>query len=74
MHNFLHTDVAISAPNEDDGVGAVYIYLGSKNGIQKTYSQRLSPLSFNGPLSTTRGFGLGLSRGNDIDGNGHNGK
>lgn len=70
----LFLDVVISAPNEDNGIGAVYIYMGGKNGIQQTPSQRLSPLLFNGGLTTTRGFGMGLSRGNDLDGNGHNGK
>lgn len=66
--------MAISAPYEDDGVGAVYIYMGSKNGVQQTHSQRLSPASFEGSATLTRGFGLGVSRGNDIDGNGHSGK
>lgn len=70
----MFTDVAISAPNEDDGIGAVYIYMGGQNGIQQEYSQRLSPLLFNGGLTTSKGFGMGLSRGNDLDENGHNGK
>lgn len=65
--------MAISAPNEDDGIGAVYIYMGDKNGIEQNFKQRLSPSIFKIKLPKTRGFGLGLSRGNDIDGNGHNG-
>ena len=32
------TDVAIGAPMED-GSGAVYIYHGSKNGIELPYNQ-----------------------------------
>lgn len=66
--------MAISAPYEDDGVGAVYIYMGRDNGVQQTFSQRLSPLSFPNVLTGVRGFGMGLSRGNDLDNNGHNGK
>ncbi|VEN58355.1 unnamed protein product, partial [Callosobruchus maculatus] len=67
-----YQDIAISAPFEDDGVGAVYIYRGSAKGIQSVYSQRLSPSNFEGNFGNVRGFGLGISRGNDIDGNGHN--
>lgn len=33
-----YTDVAIGAPYEDDH-GAVYVYLGSANGLHKTPSQ-----------------------------------
>ncbi|KAJ8924151.1 hypothetical protein NQ315_006935 [Exocentrus adspersus] len=67
-----YVDVAISAPNEDDGVGAVYIYRGGKTGINQVYSQRLSPLDFPGRFGSVRGFGQGLSNGVDIDENGHN--
>uniref|UniRef100_A0A4W3IAV0 Integrin, alpha 9 n=1 Tax=Callorhinchus milii TaxID=7868 RepID=A0A4W3IAV0_CALMI len=35
-------DVAIGAPNENDYVGAVYIYHGDADGIVSTYSMRLS--------------------------------
>ena len=55
-------------------MGAVYIYMGSKTGVNVLYSQRLSPKSFPFNLKPVRGFGQGLSRGVDIDGNGHNGK
>ncbi|XP_023310585.1 integrin alpha-5-like [Anoplophora glabripennis] len=67
-----YNDIAIAAPYEDDGVGAVYIYMGSKTGVQTTYSQRLSPLNFPGYSRSTKGFGQGLSKGVDVDGNGHN--
>lgn len=70
----LRTDIAISAPFEDDGVGAVYIFKGSQNGINPTYSQRLSPLTFYGNYASLQGFGMGLSGGVDVDGNGYNGK
>lgn len=67
------SDIAISAPYEDGGIGAVYIFLGGPNGLQNYYSQRLTPSSFPGNHLNIRGFGMGISRGNDIDGNGHNG-
>ncbi|PVD29907.1 hypothetical protein C0Q70_09164 [Pomacea canaliculata] len=35
-------DVAIGAPQEDEGVGAVYIYLGRSKGPSQSYSQRIS--------------------------------
>lgn len=36
------TDVAVGAPQEDEGVGAVYIYLGGSKGPSQSYSQRIS--------------------------------
>ncbi|XP_057659085.1 integrin alpha-PS5-like [Diorhabda carinulata] len=65
-------DVAISAPFENDGRGVVYIFMGSSEGIRTTYSQRLVPSDFPGNHYPIKGFGIGLSRGNDVDGNGHN--
>ncbi|XP_055691465.1 integrin alpha-PS3 [Lutzomyia longipalpis] len=56
-------DLAIGAPYEDEG--AVYIYLGSKEGIQKKSVQKLTSPGGN-PL-----FGYSISRGVDIDGNGY---
>ncbi|XP_066152054.1 integrin alpha-PS5-like isoform X2 [Euwallacea fornicatus] len=67
-----YNDVAISAPYEDSGTGAVYIYRGSSEGLTDKYSQRISPSDFNIGGITIKGFGRGISRGNDIDGNGHN--
>ncbi|XP_050306120.1 integrin alpha-5-like [Anthonomus grandis grandis] len=57
-------DVAISAPYEDNGRGAVYIYKGGPEGLE--FSQRLIG------ADDSKGFGAGLSRGNDVDNNGHN--
>ncbi|CAH0552015.1 unnamed protein product [Brassicogethes aeneus] len=62
-----YNDIAIAAPFEDNS-GAVYIFKGSKEGPKK--SQKLTPKLFK--AFNTRGFGLGLSNGLDIDNNGHN--
>ncbi|XP_076268552.1 integrin alpha-PS4-like [Rhynchophorus ferrugineus] len=64
-----YNDVAISAPFEDDGKGSVYIYRGSATKLDLI--QKIDPESF-GLTYPIKGFGLGLSRGNDIDSNGHN--
>ncbi|XP_019758184.2 integrin alpha-PS5 [Dendroctonus ponderosae] len=65
-------DVAIAAPYEDDGAGAVYIYRGSTEGLTNHFSQRISPSDFHMDVVNVKGFGMGLSKGNDIDRNGHN--
>ncbi|XP_050720083.1 integrin alpha-PS3-like [Eriocheir sinensis] len=59
-------DILVGAPWEDKG--AVYVFLGSRNGLRQQYSQRLSPEDFTPGL---RGFGMSMSRGIDIDNNGY---
>ncbi|XP_066954265.1 integrin alpha-PS3-like isoform X2 [Macrobrachium rosenbergii] len=63
-------DVAVGAPWENDGSGAVYVYLGAEDGLREGFSQRFSPKDFPNrePL---RGFGMGISRGTDVDDNGY---
>ncbi|XP_064089032.1 integrin alpha-PS3-like [Macrobrachium nipponense] len=63
-------DVAVGAPWENDGSGAVYVYLGAEDGLREGFSQRLSPGDFPNrePL---RGFGMGISKGTDVDDNGY---
>ncbi|KAJ6640903.1 Integrin alpha-PS3 [Pseudolycoriella hygida] len=63
-----YRDIAIGAPYEDNG--AVYIYLGSANGIITKPSQKLSA-PFNGNVApfTPHMFGHSLSKGSDIDQN-----
>ncbi|KAK5648517.1 hypothetical protein RI129_003409 [Pyrocoelia pectoralis] len=61
-------DVAISAPYEEES-GAVYIYLGGKNGLSKEYSQRILGKSIK---PSVRGFGFSISKGIDTDRNFHN--
>nr|XP_027228582.1 integrin alpha-PS3-like [Penaeus vannamei] len=60
-------DIAVGAPWED-GHGAVYIYLGSPQGLRSRFSQHLLPQDFSAPFS---GFGMSISRGIDIDQNGY---
>ncbi|KAG7165078.1 Integrin alpha-PS3-like [Homarus americanus] len=59
-------DVVVGAPWE--GAGAVYVYLGSSSGLRPKFSQRITPADFPQSLS---GFGMGFSRGIDIDDNGY---
>ncbi|CAG0915436.1 unnamed protein product [Notodromas monacha] len=58
-------DVAIGAPYENDGHGAVYIYLGSKAGLT-TASQIIQGISISKQMF---GFGISISRGIDMDRN-----
>ena len=41
MQSFVvwFTDIIIGAPYEEDGAGAIYIYLGSADGVDQQYSQ-----------------------------------
>lgn len=57
-------DVVAGAPWEGDG--AVYVYMGSANGLRQVYSQRITPEDFPQGL---KGFGMAFSRGVDIDSN-----
>ncbi|XP_054278511.1 integrin alpha-PS5-like [Macrosteles quadrilineatus] len=59
-----YNDVAVGAPYE--GVGAVYIYLGGRHGLNSNYAQRISASDIRSDL---RGFGFSLASGIDIDGN-----
>uniref|UniRef100_A0A6P7FKE6 Integrin alpha-4-like n=1 Tax=Diabrotica virgifera virgifera TaxID=50390 RepID=A0A6P7FKE6_DIAVI len=65
-------DIAIAAPLEDDGIGAVYVFMGSSDGIQNGFGQRIVPSTFANPALNVKSFGMGISRGNDINGDGHN--
>lgn len=60
-------DIAVGAPWEDDGRGAVYVYMGNAKGLNKENVQRIQP-------SGARGFGLSIAKGLDVDHNNCNGK
>ena len=63
-------DVFVGAPYYDDGEGAVFLYLGSADGLQSQYSQIIKPSTLN-VLDDVRTFGWSLSPGRDMDGNGY---
>ncbi|XP_026314720.1 integrin alpha-PS3-like isoform X2 [Hyposmocoma kahamanoa] len=55
-------DVAIGAPWENEGKGAVYIYKGSAKGLKQQYVQKIE-------AEGARGFGISVSKGFDVDHN-----
>ncbi|XP_018318940.1 integrin alpha-PS1-like, partial [Agrilus planipennis] len=59
-----YTDIAIGAPYE--GNGAIYIYLGSKDGLIPQHSQKIHP-----EWTGVKTLGYSLSGGVDIDNNGY---
>lgn len=68
---YYQADVAISAPYENDQ-GAIYIYLGSPEGLIEKFSQKLQPEDFS-PKVPVGGFGIGISKAVDVDGNSYKG-
>lgn len=67
-----YNDLIISAPFEGTD-GAVYVFLGNREGISLKPSQRIQapsevPNQYNEPHSGGM-FGIGMSRGVDIDNN-----
>ncbi|XP_076858286.1 integrin alpha-4 [Brachyhypopomus gauderio] len=68
IDNDGYPDVAIGAPQEDDLLGAVYIYNGRKSGIASSFSQRITGSNLGNSLSM---FGQSVSGGIDVDGNGY---
>ena len=76
MFLFNQADVVIGAPYEN-GKGAIYLYLGDKNGINRHnitgYWQRIAAADFvSHPLNNLKGFGISLVAA-DMDGNGYPG-
>ncbi|XP_072253147.1 integrin alpha-6 isoform X2 [Leuresthes tenuis] len=59
-----YEDIAVGAPNVDDGAGRVYIYHGSAHGIKAKPAQILS-----GKAHSIRFFGYSLAGNMDLDGN-----
>lgn len=70
-----YEDIAIGAPYENDGEGAVYVYLGNgAKGIVQPEAQKIRPSDLPMGLSGYRfpnaSFGYAISGGVDLDGNG----
>lgn len=65
-------DLAVGAPYDEDG-GAVYIYLGSKDGLKPQAVQVIkgSEVSVSRRIPKLKTFGYSLSGGLDIDQNGY---
>ncbi|XP_068632588.1 integrin alpha-9-like [Battus philenor] len=57
-----YRDVAIGAPWESEGQGAVYIYKGSEKGLSGHYIQKIV-------APNAQSFGISISRGFDVDQN-----
>ena len=69
-------DIAVGAPYENNGEGAVYIYFGSETGIQQPEVQKITPSDLPAELPmlvrpVNHTFGYSLSGGLDLDGNGY---
>lgn len=65
MH-ITFSDVAIGAPWENEGRGAVYIYKGGSEGLIKQFVQKII-------AEGAQGFGISISKGFDVDHNNCNG-
>lgn len=63
------SDIAVGAPYEENGV--VYVYHGSAEGIKHKPAQIIQAVTIDQQI---KGFGIGLSKGVDIDGNHYNGR
>ncbi|KAK7080194.1 hypothetical protein SK128_005032 [Halocaridina rubra] len=61
-------DIAVGSPFEDEGKGAVYIYMGSPSGLRGKFAQRLSAEDFPS-IPNLVGLGMSISKGIDVDGN-----
>ena len=55
---FIVTDIAIGAPYEDNGAGALYIYNGYSGGVWEVFSQRIQAKDVDVGL---KAFGAALS-------------
>ncbi|KAJ1530274.1 hypothetical protein ONE63_005196 [Megalurothrips usitatus] len=63
-----YNDVWVGAPYEDDGRGAVYLFLGSPSGLRAAAAQRVAARDVHRDL---RSFGFSMSATADVDGNGY---
>ncbi|XP_067650565.1 integrin alpha-4-like [Haliotis asinina] len=63
-----YADVAVGAPYEDEGRGAVYIYHGGEGGVSAEPMQRIGGRDIN-DTETVTSFGWSISKPADVDGN-----
>ncbi|XP_046557298.1 integrin alpha-3-like [Haliotis rubra] len=63
-----YSDVAVGAPYEDEGRGAVYIYHGGEGGVNAEAMQRIGGRDIN-DTETVASFGWSISKPADVDGN-----
>nr|XP_022307086.1 integrin alpha-6-like isoform X2 [Crassostrea virginica] len=63
-----YPDLAVGAPYDNFGHGAVYIFHGSADGIIPKYVQKITAAEVD---PTLKAFGYSLSGGLDLDGNGY---
>lgn len=66
------SDIAIGAPYEDEGLGAVYIYNGYRDGLWHQYSQRIAATALAVP--GLQGFGISFANAADINSDDINGR
>ena len=66
------SDIWISAPYEQDGQGAVYLYHGGVSGVSTHFSQRISATHLG--LGGCSAFGYSIDSSFDVDANGYNGR
>ncbi|XP_072909170.1 integrin alpha-E-like [Hemitrygon akajei] len=62
-----HNDIAIGAPVEEDHCGSIYIFNGKRNGIHKTYSQRIKGKDV---MTGLQYFGQSIDGTTDVDADG----
>lgn len=65
-------DLAVGSPFENNG--AVYIFSGGPDGLKTVPSQKIANAASADPSDEPSMFGMSISRGVDIDGNGFSGK
>ncbi|KAB7502120.1 Integrin alpha-9 [Armadillidium nasatum] len=73
LDNDGYEDFLVGAPyeNEDESKGpsgAVYVFMGSRNGVRQMYLQKLMPEKVSRSV-TLKGFGVSFSRPLDVDNN-----